>query len=81
MTRIFKTIAIFMLLTRVAHALEFNTLRTNQSRVDFAYKQMSVPMQGQFKRFSGQLRFDPAKPTLVKAALDINLASIDTGTT
>lgn len=64
-----------------AQAVEFNTLRVEQSRVDFAYKQMNVPMEGNFKRFSGQLRFDPGQPTLAKAALDIQLASIDTGST
>ena len=69
------------LLTGTAQAVEFNTLRMDQSRVDFAYKQMNVPMEGNFKRFTGQLQFDPAKPTLAKAAIDIQLASIDTGST
>lgn len=64
-----------------AHGAEFNTLGIAQSRVSFAYKQMNVPMEGNFKRFGGQLTFDPAKPTLAKTALNIDLASIDTGTT
>lgn len=81
MNKIFPGIALFVLLSGTAQAIEFNTLRTDQSRVDFLYKQMNVPMEGQFKRFSGQLQFDPAKPTLAKAALDIQLASIDTGST
>lgn len=63
-----------------AHAVEFNTLNIAQSRVTFAYKQMNVPMEGNFKRFGGQLIFDPAKPMLAKTALNIELASIDTGT-
>ncbi len=49
--------------------------------MDFSYKQMNVPMEGSFKRFSGQLRFDPAKPALANATLDIDLARIDTGST
>lgn len=62
-----------------AHGAELNTLNLAQSRVSFVYKQMNVPMEGQFKRFGGQVLFDPAKPTLAKAALNIDLASIDTG--
>lgn len=81
MNRMLRGVLALTLLSGTAHAVEFNTLRVDQSRVDFAYKQMNVPMEGQFKRFNGQLRFDPAKPTLAKAALEINLASIDTGST
>lgn len=81
MNRVFSAVALFALLSGVVHAIEFNILRADQSRVDFLYKQMSVPMEGNFKRFSGQLQFDPAKPTLAKAAIDIQLASIDTGST
>lgn len=81
MNRIFPAIALFTVFSGLAHAIEFNILRADQSRVDFLYKQMNVPMEGNFKRFSGQLQFDPAKPTLAKAAIDIQLASIDTGST
>lgn len=81
MNRILSVALALTLLSGAAQAVEFNTLRVDQSRVDFAYKQMNVPMDGNFQRFSGQLRFDPAKPMLAKAALDIHLASIDTGST
>ena len=63
-----------------AHAVEFNALSVAQSRVAFGYKQMNVPMEGNFKRFGGQLNFDPAKPMLGKAVLNIDLSSIDTST-
>ena len=66
-------------ISSVVNAAEYNTLRVEQSRVAFAYKQMGVPMEGNFKRFSGQLTFDPAKPTLAQAVLSIDLASINTG--
>lgn len=79
MHRIFPAVALLGWLTGIAHAIEFNALRVDQSRVDFLYKQMNVPTEGQFKRFSGQIQFDPAKPTMAKAAIDIQLASIDTG--
>lgn len=81
MNRMLSGALALALLSGTAQAVEFNTLRVDQSRVDFAYKQMNVPMDGNFKRFGGQLRFDPAKPQLAKATLEINLASIDTGST
>jgi polyisoprenoid-binding protein YceI len=74
-----KIAAALTLWVSAAHAAEFNMLRPEQSRVDFVYKQMNVPMQGHFKHFAGQLRFDPARPLLASASLDIDLASIDTG--
>ena len=79
MNTVLKSVALLALLTGTAHAVEFNTLRPEQSRMAFVYKQMNVPVEGSFKRFSGQLSFDPAKPTLAKAALEIDLASIDVG--
>jgi polyisoprenoid-binding protein YceI len=40
---------------------------------------MGVSVDGQFKKFSSQLSFDPAKPTAAKAIVDVELASVDTG--
>jgi polyisoprenoid-binding protein YceI len=37
-------------------------------------------MEGRFRKFTAQLNFDPAKPTAANATLDVELASIDTGT-
>ncbi len=63
----------------LAQAAEFTQVQPQQSRIDFAYKQMGVAMDGQFKRFSSTLSFDPAKPANAKAAFDVDLSSIDTG--
>ena len=68
-----------LLLAAGAHATEFNQLQPDKSAVTFAYKQMNVPMDGRFQRFSGRINFDPAKPTLAQAEIAIELASIDTG--
>lgn len=62
-----------------AHAVEYTTLVSDKSELSFISKQMGVAVDGKFKRFSGQLSFDPAKPQLAKATLDIDLASIDAG--
>ncbi len=62
-----------------AQAVEYNQVQPDKSRVTFAYKQMNVAMDGAFKKFSGQLSFDPAQPTKAKATIEVDLASIDTG--
>jgi polyisoprenoid-binding protein YceI len=79
MNTVLKSLALIALLAGTAHAAEFNTLRPEQSRMSFVYKQMNVPVDGSFKRFNGRISFDPAKPTQGKAEIEIDLASIDTG--
>ena len=68
-----------MLLTSLAHAAEFARFQPDRSSIGFVSKQMNVPVEGRFKRFSSTLAFDPAKPATAKATLDIDLASIDAG--
>jgi len=68
-----------LLLAAGAQATEFNRLLVDKSAVSFGYKQMNVPLDGHFQRFNGRISFDPAKPTLARAEIDIELASIDTG--
>ena len=62
-----------------ADAAEYSSIQPEKSSLAFVYKQMGVPIDGNFKRFSVQLNFDPAKLTAAKAALDIDLSSIDAG--
>jgi polyisoprenoid-binding protein YceI len=62
-----------------ARAVEFNQLLVNKSTVGFVFKQMNVPIEGSFKRFKGELSFDPAKPEAAKTTIEIDLASIDAG--
>src|SRR5256885_11935716 len=42
-------------------------------------KQMNVPIEGKFKNFSSQIQFDPANPAAGKAAIEVDVASIDFG--
>lgn len=66
-------------LAPAAQAVEFNQLQLNKSSLSFVYKQMNVPVDGQFKSFRSKLAYDPAKPAAAKAELEIDLASIDAG--
>ena len=62
-----------------AYAVEFNQVQLDKSQVGFVSKQMGVPVDGQFKKFSAQIAFDPAKPESGRAQIEITMASVDTG--
>ena len=62
-----------------ASAAEYKAIAPEKSKVTFQYKQMGVAMDGHFKKFSAQLNFDPAKPATARAQIEIDLASIDAG--
>lgn len=70
--------AVFSLLPN-AQAIEFNQVQIAKSSLAFVSKQMNVPVEGQFKSFRGKIAFDPAKPAAAKAELEIDMASIDAG--
>jgi len=62
-----------------AQAAPFQGIVPEKSSITFSYKQMGVNMDGKFRKFNTQLSFDPAKVDQAKGAIDIDLASIDTG--
>ncbi|MBI5439426.1 MAG: YceI family protein [Nitrosomonadales bacterium] len=62
-----------------AQAAEFNQVQINKSTLTFAYRQMGVPLEGKFGKFTAQLAFDPARINAAQARLEADLASIDTG--
>jgi polyisoprenoid-binding protein YceI len=69
----------FATLIPAAHAVEYTQVQPDKSAVNFVYKQMGVAVDGKFKKFSSQLSFDPTKPAAAKASFDVNLGSVDTG--
>jgi polyisoprenoid-binding protein YceI len=73
---LFSTLA---LATSAAHAVEYNQVQADKSQIAFGFQQMGVSMDGAFKEFSSQLRFDPAAPEAASAVIEVALASIDTG--
>lgn len=62
------------------HAAEFNTVIDEESSIQFHYQQMGVTMDGEFTRFSGELSFDTDNPAQSSATFDVDLSSVDTGT-
>ncbi len=70
---------LFMLAYGIATATEYRQLQAVESSVAFGYTQMGVPLDGKFNKFTAQLSFDPAKLAKAQAKIDIEVASIDTG--
>ena len=50
-----------------------------KSQVTFAGKQMGVPAEGRFKKYTARIAFDPKHPEAAKIEVDIDLSSVDTG--
>lgn len=55
------------------------TVDLARSQVSFVSRQMNVPVEGRFQRFSAQIQFDAKKPEAARATLEIDTASIDAG--
>lgn len=72
---------VFLLCNLIGHAsaAEFGTLVADKSTLAFTSKQMGVPVNGHFDRFTADISFNPSNPTQASAKLDIDLASIDAG--
>jgi len=69
-----------LLLTVTTHAVTLDAVQPDKSKVGFNFKQMGVAMDGHFAKSSATLIFDPAKPEQARASIEVDLASIDTGT-
>jgi polyisoprenoid-binding protein YceI len=73
------TAIVTALAASAAGAIEYTQVHADKSAISFAYQQMGVKMDGRFRRFSAQVSFDPANPAAARATLDVDLASVDTG--
>jgi len=62
-----------------AHAQRVTAVDTSKSTITFVSKQMNVPVEGKFGKFSAQLAFDPAQPSQGHVQVEVDLGSIDTG--
>lgn len=71
--------ALFGLTMATAQAVEFGSAQLDKSKVGFTFKQMGVPVEGAFKRFTPKLAFDPVKPEKSTVGFEIDVASIDAG--
>lgn len=52
-----------------------------RSTVGVTFKQMNVPVEATFRKFTTQIDFDAARPAAAKARIDIDIPSFDLGDT
>ena len=73
--------ALLAALLGVALAATAAPLKTDpaKSSVSAVFKQMNVPVESQFKKFTAQIDYNAAKPELAKASVEIDTASLDVG--
>lgn len=71
-----RAICAMLLLPLAAVAAPIDTIR---SSVTFAGKQMGVPIEGLFRRISGNLDWNAARPEQSRAHVEVDLTSIDLG--
>ena len=67
------------LLLAPAQAAPYTSVQLEGSSIGFSFQQMGVKADGRFKKFSSQVSFDPAKADKSQAKFEIELASVDTG--
>lgn len=67
------------LLATTQAALAQQQLVPAQSEVQFTARQMGVPLEGHFKKFSAQVAFDPAKLATSKIAFTVDTGSATLG--
>ena len=60
-------------------AANYQSVQGDKSSISFRYKQMGVAMDGKFAKFQSTLQLDTAKPEAARASIEIDLASVDTG--
>jgi polyisoprenoid-binding protein YceI len=48
-----------------------------KSRISCVSKQMNVPVEAVFRKFTAQISFDPARPESAKATIEIDVGSFD----
>jgi polyisoprenoid-binding protein YceI len=71
-------LAAVVLLAEVAHAVPMTVLY-DKSRITAVSRQEKVPVEAQFRKFTAQIAFDPAKPEAGKVQIAIDVASFDIG--
>jgi polyisoprenoid-binding protein YceI len=72
-------VAAFAAVSLVASSAALADVDLSKSKVSAISKQMNVPTEGVFKKFSAQIKFDPAKAAQGSAQVSIDVGSFDIG--
>ncbi len=73
------TVVAGVLLLQAATPAAALTVQYDKSRITCVSRQEKVPVEAQFRKFTAQIAFDPAKPEAGKAQIAIDLDSFDIG--
>jgi polyisoprenoid-binding protein YceI len=78
---LFRTGAVALTALGIATAAYAAALKPDatKSNISATFKQMNVPVDAKFKRFTAQIDYDAAKPESSKANMDLDIASFDMG--
>jgi polyisoprenoid-binding protein YceI len=71
--------AVLLFATTLGPAVCAQTVLPEQSEVAFTTRQMGVPVEGRFKRWSATLQFDPRQPQAAKVDFSIDTRSVTFG--
>jgi len=61
------------------YAQRVSAMEPDKSTITFISKQMNVPVEGKFAKFTVQLAFDAANPNEGRVQVELDMSSIDTG--
>src|SRR5437016_12162166 len=61
------------------HNVAAQAIDYSRSQITILSRQMNVPVEATFKKFTAQVTFDPGKPETGKARLEVDLNSVDIG--
>lgn len=79
LSRTFAGVLASLALVSASHAASYEQVLPEQSRIGFGFQQMGVAMEGSFRRFASELKFDPAVPAEARATIEVEIGSVDTG--
>ena len=71
-------VAAVVLILPVVNAAVLKTDPAN-STVGAVFRQLNVPVEARFKKFTAQIDYDPARPAAAKASVEIDVGSFDLG--
>jgi polyisoprenoid-binding protein YceI len=78
--RAYLRIGLPLLCVTIATALAADgNVNLSQSSLVATFKQQNAPVDATFKRFSGSIVYDAAKPTATTATLSVDMNSLDVG--
>lgn len=69
----------FSSIVALPHLARAQAIDYARSQITIVSRQMNVPVEGPFKKFTGQIAFDANKPEASKARIEIDLNSFEIG--